>query len=64
MDHMAVAHAFPRWLMSRWIDRMGLAGTHRLCDAINEIPPITLRCNTLKNSLSELINALRTRRKA
>jgi 16S rRNA (cytosine967-C5)-methyltransferase len=58
VDHMAVAHAFPHWLASLWIDRMGVAETQRLCEAMNSIPPITLRCNGLKNSLAELVDAL------
>ena len=58
VDYMAVAHAFPHWLASRWIDRMGIADTQRLCEAMNSIPPITLRCNGLKNSLAELLVSL------
>lgn len=58
VDHMAVAKSFPRWLVSRWIDRLGVAETGRLCDAMNTIPPVTLRCNGLKNSLTELAAAL------
>jgi 16S rRNA C967 or C1407 C5-methylase (RsmB/RsmF family) len=55
---IAIATSFPHWLVSRWIDRIGVADTERLCDAINAIPPITLRCNRLKNSLPELVDAL------
>lgn len=58
LDHMAIAKSTPYWLVSRWIERLGLAETERLCDAINTIPPITLRCNELKNSLPELEHAL------
>ena len=58
VDHIAITHAFPHWLASRWIGRMGLAETDRLCAAMNTIPPITLRCNGLKNNLAELVKAL------
>jgi 16S rRNA (cytosine967-C5)-methyltransferase len=58
VDHIAVAHAFPHWLASRWISRMGVDQTDRLCAAMNTIPPITLRCNGLKNNLAELVKAL------
>ena len=58
VDHIAITHAFPHWLASRWIDRMGVAETDRLCAAINTTPPITLRCNRLKNNLAELMKAL------
>jgi 16S rRNA (cytosine967-C5)-methyltransferase len=56
--HLAISHSFPHWLVSRWIARMGDGETDRLCAAINTIPPITLRCNGLKNSLAELEHAL------
>jgi 16S rRNA (cytosine967-C5)-methyltransferase len=58
VDHIAITHACPHWLASRWIGRLGLAETDRLCAAINAIPPITLRCNGLKNNRAELVDAL------
>jgi 16S rRNA (cytosine967-C5)-methyltransferase len=58
VDHVAIATSVPHWLVSRWIERIGVDDTQRLCDAINLIPPITLRCNALKNSLPELVDAL------
>jgi 16S rRNA (cytosine967-C5)-methyltransferase len=56
--HLAAAKSFPLWLIDRWIDRFGLSAAGRLCDAINTVPPITLRCNHLKNSPMELLAAL------
>jgi len=58
VDHIAVAKSFPPWLIARWIERLGVAETARLCDAMNTVPPITLRCNTMKNSVSQLVGAL------
>jgi 16S rRNA (cytosine967-C5)-methyltransferase len=58
--HIATARAFPHWMVSRWIKRMGVDETDRLCAAMNTIPPITLRCNGLKNSPAELVNALKS----
>lgn len=58
LDHLAIAHSMPHWLVSRWIERLGLDATTRLCEAINTIPPITLRCNTLKNNPPELAQSL------
>ena len=57
-DHLAVAKSFPQWLTRRWVQRMGAAETGRLCDAMNTIPPITLRCNGLKNHLPALVDTL------
>ncbi len=55
VSHLSIAKSMPRWLVSRWVDRMGLDQASRLCDAINTIPPISLRCNQLKNSVPELM---------
>ena len=55
---IAVRKSFPRWLAERWVRRYGLDATARRCDFLNEIPPITLRTNTLRAKRSELISAL------
>jgi 16S rRNA (cytosine967-C5)-methyltransferase len=60
VEHLALSAALPHWLAARWIKRMGFASAGRLCDAINTIPPISLRCNGLKNELPELVTALST----
>ena len=58
VDRIALEKSFPHWLVSRWIDRYGEDQTQRLCDAMNTIPPLTLRCNPVKNEMAELIEAL------
>ena len=45
---LAVKKSHPKWLIKRWLDRFGSIETGQICDAINTIPPITVRCNTLK----------------
>ena len=55
---LATKKSFPEWLIKRWLDRLGLKETGLLCDAINTIPPITVRCNTLKTSREKLVKAL------
>lgn len=56
---VAVRYAIPQWLAARWIERHGLQDTLRLCDAINTIPSITIRTNTLKINRQALIDAIR-----
>lgn len=56
---VAVRDAIPRWLAARWIERYGLQETRRLCMAINTIPSITLRTNTLKTNRQALMDAVR-----
>ncbi len=56
---LAVRKSFPPWLIHRWVKRFAPDETVRLCDALNAIPPITLRANTLKtdrNTLLQLLN--------
>lgn len=55
---LAVGKSFPEWLVRRWLDRWGTEETVSLCDAINEIPPITLRANALRINREGLLKAL------
>ena len=55
---LATAKGFPAWLIKRWLDRYGLDPLVRLCDAINTIPPISIRTNSLKTSQNKLMLAL------
>ncbi len=55
---IAVGKSFPEWLVKRWLKRYGPDETIRRCDLLNEIPPITVRTNTLRTTRSELISAL------
>jgi len=55
---LAVGQSFPDWLIRKWADRYGIEGTAALCDAVNSIPPITVRTNTLKITRQELTEAL------
>ena len=51
---LAAGKSFPKWVIRRWLRRYGLKNTAVLCDAVNSIPPITVRTNTLKISPREL----------
>lgn len=55
---LAANKSFPKWLAKRWLDRFGLKESVQLCDAINTIPPITARCNTLKTRREKLAKFL------
>jgi 16S rRNA (cytosine967-C5)-methyltransferase len=54
VEHISVVHSIPQWLAQRWVDRYGHDTTPGLCRAVNRIPPVTLRTNTLKTSRTEL----------
>ena len=55
---LAVKKSFPKWLIERWLDRFGFKDTGLFCDAINTIPPLTVRCNTLKTRRATLLKRL------
>lgn len=57
---LAVRYAFPPWLVSRWIKCWGIDSTRALCDAVNQIPDITVRANTLKTTRANLIESLQS----
>lgn len=51
---LSIDHAIPLWLASRWLERWGVDETRQLCGAINRVPDITLRTNTLKTDRNTL----------
>ncbi len=50
--------SFPEWYVRRWVNTVGPAETMALCDAVNKIPDLTLRTNTLKTDRETLLKAL------
>ncbi|MBT8357860.1 MAG: 16S rRNA (cytosine(967)-C(5))-methyltransferase RsmB [Deltaproteobacteria bacterium] len=56
---IATQSSFPKWLIKRWLQRYGAKETSQLCDAVNAIPPITIRTNTLKTTRGNLLNLLK-----
>lgn len=63
LAYLSTYHSFPRWLVARWIDHWGMEGTEALCQAINTIPKITIRTNTLCISRQELMEKIQTEAK-
>jgi len=56
--HLAVVHAFPEWLASRWIKRFGAPEAARLMASCNIPAPLTLRVNRLKISPERFMTIL------
>jgi len=55
---IAAEWSCPAWLVERWIERYGVEKTLELCAALNQLPPLTLRANTLKTNRDDLAAAL------
>lgn len=56
---LAAEESCPEWLVGRWTARYGLDAAAGLCAAVNRLPTLTLRANTLKTSRDELAAVLR-----
>ncbi len=51
-------YACPSWMVERWIQAFGIDHTEVLCKKTLEIPPMTLRTNTLRCSRQILLDRL------
>ena len=58
LTYMAVTHAFPEWMISRWLHRWGGEATEAICRTVNTVPDTILRTNTLRISRRELMAAV------
>jgi 16S rRNA (cytosine967-C5)-methyltransferase len=57
--YLSIRYSCPQWLVARWLSVFGSAKTELLCQATLNIPPITLRTNTLRCTREELATRLR-----
>ncbi len=55
---LSAATAHPVWLVARWLSRYGLEETQAILTANNQVPPLTVRVNTLKIDPGSLIKRL------
>jgi 16S rRNA (cytosine967-C5)-methyltransferase len=55
---LSIRKSFPAWIVARWLDRFGTKETEKLCDAVNAIPAITVRTNTLLTTRQALMARL------
>jgi len=58
VEHIAIVHSHPRWLVGRWVERLGEDATISVCIANNAPPPMTARVNALKIDRDSLIEKM------
>ncbi|MGC9975461.1 MAG: 16S rRNA (cytosine(967)-C(5))-methyltransferase RsmB [Syntrophales bacterium] len=51
--HISVVHSHPLWIVRKWIEIFGVDETVALCKANNQVPPVTVRVNTLTTTREE-----------
>ena len=57
-EHLAAFYSHPLWLVKIWLTILGKDETLALCKANNEMPPLTIRTNTIKISNVDLQSEL------
>lgn len=57
---LSIRYACAAWMVKRWITSFGIAQAETLCRKTLEIPPMTLRTNTLRSTRKELLDRLET----
>jgi 16S rRNA (cytosine967-C5)-methyltransferase len=48
--HISIVHSHPLWMVKQWIEMFGIEETAALCRANNQVPPVTVRVNTLRTT--------------
>jgi 16S rRNA (cytosine967-C5)-methyltransferase len=43
LDYLSISLSHPRWLVARWLDRVGFEATSRWCEFNNTSPSVTIR---------------------
>lgn len=57
-DYLAARYSHPVWIVKEWERQLGFEGAEQLAEAMSDIPPLTIRCNTLRISRKELAERL------
>ncbi|MCI0513139.1 16S rRNA (cytosine(967)-C(5))-methyltransferase RsmB [candidate division KSB1 bacterium] len=55
---IAINYSHPEWLVTRWIERWGIAATQQLCSINNQRPAVSMRVNPLKMDPVQLLEKL------
>ena len=58
LDYLSIYFSFPRWLVEKWFEEIGVSCTEELLPALNEIPSVNIRTNTLKTDREALMEFL------
>jgi 16S rRNA (cytosine967-C5)-methyltransferase len=56
---ISVNYSHPAWMVERWRELYGREETIAICRANNEIPPLTVRVNTLKTSREKMVETFK-----
>jgi len=57
--YLSIVYSYPLWIVRRWIGQMGFDEAEQLCSTNNQVPPLTVRTNTLKTTREKLRELLK-----
>jgi 16S rRNA (cytosine967-C5)-methyltransferase len=58
LDYLSSTLSHPRWLVARWLDRLGFDAAEAWCRFNNSPAALTLRANRLRTTVGDLADAL------
>lgn len=58
LEFYSVKYSFPKWLIKLWIESYGEENAVGIMESCAGRPPLTVRVNTLKTTLNQLVSAL------
>ncbi|MCR8656117.1 16S rRNA (cytosine(967)-C(5))-methyltransferase RsmB [Paenibacillus endoradicis] len=58
VEMLSVRYSFPEWLVKRWLDEYGFKTTEQILSSSNEVPHSSIRVNTMKATVAEVLQAL------
>ncbi|WP_324823715.1 16S rRNA (cytosine(967)-C(5))-methyltransferase RsmB [Sinanaerobacter sp. ZZT-01] len=60
VGYLSVKYSYEPWMIEQWIKEYGFEFTEALLVAGNQTPPLTLRVNSLKNTVEEALNSIQS----
>ena len=58
-NRLSVLYSYPAWLVQRWLAALGYEETEAFCAAGNQVPPTSIRVNTLTTTVEALAASFR-----
>lgn len=59
VNYLSVVYSYPKWLCEMWLNDYGFDTCCSLLDALNNAPNMTLRINTLKTNINNILDYLK-----
>lgn len=59
-EALSIRYSLPIWIVYKYYETYGDEAAEAIIPLLNEKPPFTIRCNTLKTTMEELMNDLKT----